>query len=488
MRARILSALLGLVLCGSGVAIAQSGFIDTFDGAPAAPAPYPTVAPLSAWDVTVHSRDGQTWQQLEPMTADHGATCAGPPATHALTGVYADSVFQCANHIMTAIKAGGYGVIYMTPPVVADWADTPAVIQWDMSTLRTSARDWVDLWVTPYDEHLQLPLDNWLPDLNGAPRHAMRIKMDNGGNGSIFQVLPVTDFVTALLPGNWWTSYESFLTGGASASRRDTFQLTLSRTHVRFGMPAYNFWWVDTDITDLGWTSGVVQFGHHSYNPQKDCADTPQFVCLPDTWHWDNVSVTPSAPFTITRATQPYVDPSTSSTVTFPVPAEAGSHLRFAGVGQTFDYSLDSGATWLPMGLQPAERDNPDKARNWWQAIPAGTQAVDVRGTGGWWGSWIARDISLWSQVAVPPSQRTPTPNIPVPNTPTRTRTPTPPPSVTPGPTATDLPTPTSLPTLTPTSVTVPTVTPTSPPRCGRWDVINGGAVFMPYPDVQCMQ
>ncbi len=487
MRRRILSAVLGLVLCGSGLALAQGGYINTFDGAPTAPAPYPTVAPLSAWDVTVHSRDEQTWTTLETMTADHGTNCAGPPATHAITGSYADSVFQCANHVMTSIKAGGYAVIYLTPPVVADWADQPAVIQFDMSTARTSARDWVDLWVSPYADHLQLPLDGWLPDLNGIPRNAVHIKMDNGGGGSTFLGFVQANFGEVQLPSLWWVGYESFL--APSASRRDTFQLTISRTHIKFGMPAYNAYWIDADIADLGWTQGVVQLGHHSYNPLKDCADTPQFPCLPDTWHWDNVSVTPSSPFTITRANQLYVDPTTSSTVTFPSPSQAGDHLRFAGVGSMFEYSVNGGSTWLPVGMQTAQFNHDDKARNWWQAVPAGTQTLSLRGTGGWWGSWIARDISLWSQIGVP---RTPTPT-PAAGTPTATpvpptRTPTAPPTLTPGPTATDLPTPTSLPTITPSPTGAPTATATPGPRCGRVDEINDGLVWTPLPAASCMQ
>ncbi len=480
MRRRILSAVLGLVLCGSGLALAQGGYINTFDGAPTVPAPYPTVAPLSAWDVTVHSRDSQTWQQLEAMTADHGATCAAPPATHALTGAYGDAVFQCSNHIMTAIKAGGYAVIYLTPPVVADWTDQPAVIQWDMSTNRTSSRDWVDLWLTPYAESLQLPLDAWLPDLSGKPKDTVHVLM---GGGNIFTVECNTNFTTdCSAPGNWWTGYESFLT--TSAARRDTFQLTISATHVKFGMPAYNFWWVDTDWTaPLGFTQAVVQFGHHSYNPLKDCE--PSSPCVPNTWHWDNVSVSPSLPFTITRAAQAVLDATTASTVTFPTPAEAGAHLRFAGVGSTFDYSLDSGVTWQPVGVQAAEKsvaDTSDKAHSYWQPIPAGTTHLDLRGAGGWWGGWYARDISLWGQIGVP---RTPTPVV---ATPTRTATPTTLPSVTPGPTATDLPTPTSLPSPTPTSVTAPTATPSPGPRCGRVDEINGGLVWTPLPAASCMQ
>ena len=37
------------------------------------------------------------------------------------------------------------------------------------STLRTSLRDWFDIWVTPHEDNLELPLDDWLNvDLNGS--------------------------------------------------------------------------------------------------------------------------------------------------------------------------------------------------------------------------------------------------------------------------------------------------------------------------------
>lgn len=485
MRRIVVGYLLATVL-SVGVALAQSGYLQPFDGTPATPQPYPAVPGLAAWDVTVHSRDGTTWTQLEAMDASHGPDCAGPPAMHHLAGAYADSVFACNNHIMTSILAGGYGVIYLTPPVVADWTDTPAVIQWDMSTARTSTRDWVDLWVSPFDEHLQLPLEGWLPDLNGNPRRAVKLRMDMfNGTDTIFRGSRIDNFVETALDSVWWAGYEGFLVGGTSAARRDTFQLTLSRTHLRFGMPAYNFWWVDADLADLGWTQGVVQLGHHSYNPGKDCA-LPSGVCTPNTWHWDNVSVSPSRPFTITRAQQEYVNQATASAVTFPTPAQAGDHLRFVANGNAVEVSLDQGATWQPATLQPAEKSDPSSAQNYWMPVPAGTQRVDIRAQGGWWGStWLARDMSLWSQI-LPTAPRTPTPTVVVP--PTATRTPTPLPTVTPGATATEVPTPTLPPTVTPTSITAPTATPTRPPRCGRIDTINGGQVYTPLPDAQCMQ
>ncbi len=481
MYRRILSALLGATLLTTGLVVAQSGFLDTFDGTPTAPAPYPTVAPLSAWDVTVHNRDNWDDLLMDPMIAQHGPDCAAPPATHPLTGVYTESVFQCANHIMTAIHAGGYGVIYLTPPVVADFSAGPAVIQWDMSTARTSMRDWVDVWISPFGEQLQLPLQDWLPDLNGMPRHSVQFDLSKSQTeGSAFKTFVTRDFVQTEIIGDPWTSYESFLT--PSAARRDTFQIVVSRTHLKVGMPAYNFWWLDTDIPDLGWGAGVVQFGHHSYAPEKECP-TGQ-TCTANTWHWDNVSVSPSLPFTVTRAQTARIDQATGGAVQLGAPTQAGDALRFDGLGNTYEYSLDGGASWQAVALQPASRPDPGRTQSYWQPLPSGTQAVVVRAQGGWWGpNWMARDFSVWSQVNVPPSQRTPTPT---PSAPTPTFTPVP--TVTPGPTATDLPTPTSLPTITPSPVTNPTATATAGPHCGRTDIINGGLVWTPLPPTQCMQ
>jgi hypothetical protein len=139
-------------------------FAAGFDGNPAAPQPWRP----PDWDVTVHSRDAQTWTALEPVDAHHGADCSAPPATHRTTS-YEGTVFLCRDHLMTAISASGYGLIYLTPPVMADFSAGESVIRFDMSTLRTSPRDWVDLWITPYEDNLQFALDEWLPDGNGLP-------------------------------------------------------------------------------------------------------------------------------------------------------------------------------------------------------------------------------------------------------------------------------------------------------------------------------
>ncbi len=242
--------------------------------------------------------------------------------------------------------------------------------------------------------------------------------MGSYSGGTNFQVFCSSGFTTDCSPGSaWWATYETALV--PSAARRDTFQMIISATHVKFWMPAYNFVWVDADWpTPLTWTQGVMQLGHHSYNPQKDC--DPALACEPNTWHWDNVSVSPGVPFTITRATSAYLDAGTSSTVTFPTPAEDGAHLQFAAVSDGVEYSLNGGTTWTTAPAQNAELSvaaTSDKAHGYWVAIPAGTTTVDLRGHNGWWGTWYMRDFSLWGAVGGHPFH-TPTPTLSVPPSP----------------------------------------------------------------------
>ena len=393
------------MLLSARTALAQvSWFVSTFDGAPAAPQPWTP----STWDVAVHSRDHQTWDALEPMQAAHSGSCGAPPATHTISA-YQDAVYQCNDHIMTAINASDYGMIYLTPNQLVDFSGGGAIVRFDMSTLRASGRDFVDLWISPYNEHLQLPLRDDLPDAQGEPRNAVHIEMDFGMTGT-FQARIIRNFVATKLDGagiDPWTGYESFLV--PSASRRDTFELQITRTHLRFGMPAYNQWWIDKPIADLGWDKGVVQFGHHSYNPQKDCE--PTSPCLPNTWHWDNVVVYPAAPFTILRANRRYVGPGTPSTVTFPAPAPTGSRLQFAGIGNALEISTNGGASWQPAVRQTEELNVEEHFKTYWTTIPTGTTSVQIRGQNWWGGTWRARDISIWSlTTAGGPPAPTPTP------------------------------------------------------------------------------
>jgi hypothetical protein len=366
-------------------AAAATSFVETFDGAPATPQPWRP----GNWDVQVHSRDNDTWDQLETIQAQHGPDCGAPPATHPNSS-YEGSVFLCRDHVMTAINASGYGVIYLTPNHMVDFSRGESVISFDMSTLRTSARDWVDVWVTPYEDNLALPFEDGVVDLQGPPRRGIHVVMVGENR---FEVEVYDNFRPSGLPARG-TAYDSVLS--PDAARRDRFELRISPTHIRFGMPQYNLWWVDTALPSLGWTTGVVQFGHHSYTPEKDCNS-----CRANTWHWDNVSISPSTPFTILRADRRNVNAgSPTRTVFFPQPAPPNSYVRFGGIGDNLAVSANGGATWIPAVRQAESRDVDEHFKSFWTPIPAGATSITFRGSGWWGGRWEVRDISIFANNA----------------------------------------------------------------------------------------
>jgi hypothetical protein len=114
----------------------SNAFFDPLDGSPSAPEPWRS----AHWDITVHSRDRDTWKTLNPMHAHHGPDCAPPPALHE-SNAYEDAVFLCRDHLMTAIRGDGYAAIYLTPNHMLDFSAGEAILRFDMSTLRTSDGD-----------------------------------------------------------------------------------------------------------------------------------------------------------------------------------------------------------------------------------------------------------------------------------------------------------------------------------------------------------
>ena len=377
-----------------GNASAATAYSETFETSPGSPSPWKP----SDWDVTVHSRDDATRYELESMDAMHGSDCASPPATHTITS-YDDAVFICKNHMMTSIKAGGYGVVYLTPAHLLDFSESKGAVSWDMSTARTSQRDWVDLWITPYEDQLQLPLQPSLQvDLSGPPKRAIHIMMNTFNGGTNFTAEVYRDYVATPIPGpgSGFDNYENHFT--PDAARRDNFSAQLTRSHLTFGMPAYGLTWIDGDIPGgpLDWTAGVVQFGHHSYNPLKDC--TASVPCTANTWHWDNISISPSTPFSIARADRRFVDPTTPPTMEFASPAPTGANLRFAGIGTNLEVSFDRGATWATAKLQHVGQPLVEEhAKSYWTPMPAGATSATFRGTNCWCGLWMVRDASIWS-------------------------------------------------------------------------------------------
>ena len=375
-------------------------FTDSFDGGPQTPRAFRS----SEWDVAVHSRDSDTWFKLEDMMAQHGPDCGAPPATHRISGAYEDAVYVCKDHVMTAINAKGYGLIYLTPAALVDFSQGEAVIRFDVSTLRTSVRDWADVWISPFEDNLQLPFDRGEVDLQGVPRNAVHVEFgEANGNGTnlipkIYRNFEESDeFEPFSDDYAWFRGYEQFLT--PSSQRRDTFEIRISRTHLKVGMPAYDEWWVDKEIAPLSWTRGVVQFGHHSYNPTKDCNSGS---CTANTWHWDNVDITPAIPFQMIKADRRYVTDETNPKVTFERPAPANAYLRFSGIG-TIQVSFDGGRSWQAARKQPSsaltDDYHPEHLSSYWLPIAPGARSVSFRfGPDGWYkDDYIAKDFAIWS-------------------------------------------------------------------------------------------
>ena len=386
-------------------------------GTPGGP-PWPDHAPApwrpTDFDVAIHSRDPNTWYAPEPFRAMHGTNCApyqnpepvndvrpGDMGTHAVS-TYEDMNYRCRNHMMTALKSSGYAAIYLTPNAMVDFGGREASVKFAVSTLRTSPRDWWDLWLTPYEDNLALPVDGSLAagtDLQGPPPRAVHIRMAADPGRSRFELYVVNNYGEGRMPVLTTNGYESILL--PVSTRRDTFELKISNTRIRFGMkkvasanePAGAINWIDVPVR-LKWTRGVLQWGHHSQ--QVDSAGT---------WHWDDFTIAPAVPFSIITSVAPggvgrvrYVDSATAATpVTFQRPAPAAANLRFAAYGSGIQVSYDGGSTWANARVQPAALNRTDRFRSYWTPVPPGTSSVRFRRNPAVAGTWIVKDMTIWS-------------------------------------------------------------------------------------------
>lgn len=378
-------------------------FVETFDGDPAGPQAYSD----PRFDLVVHSRDKETFAALEPMQAQHGPACTPPPELHTLDS-YDDAVYRCKNHLMTAISAGGYGVVYVTPTSLVDFSNAEAIVRVDVSTLRTSSRDWWDLYLSPYEDHLVAPLEEWLPDLQGQPRRAIHVRM-NFGSSSEFKISLWNDGVETQL-STLFQGYEAWLT--PDAKQRSTFELRVAKDHLAFGMPEHDVWWFDGEIPELSFDQAVLQLGHHSYNPTKTDLGCPAghdfalagLVCgSANTWHWDDLRISSARPFTRLAADRRRVSSLDSDrTVRLDSPAPSGAELRFAGIG-SIELSVDGGpfepAVRRDGTLELAGQHDPGHFASYFHPLPVGSREIEFRfGDEDWWEfEKLARDLSVWS-------------------------------------------------------------------------------------------
>lgn len=408
----------------------SSRFHETFDGEPSTP----TAFSSPNWDVAIFTRDIYTrYQPKSGIQADHGSACEPPPAQHEIT-TYESLAYRCKNHVMTAMNDIGFGHLTLTPNRMVDFSAGVATIEFDISTFRKGGYDWVELFISPFDDHLVHPVKAiW--EVAGPPRNGIEISMNPGGQNRFLLTTYVDGVATPyqfcgeLCEGvNHFIPYDSpKLPLIPSQRRRDKFRVTISQERISFGIIDYydgesndkSFYWLDdVAIGPLSWNKGVVQFSHVSFNPKNNCdnvpdpvnpPDNPDFVheCDGDTWHWDNIVIDPSVPFTIipTAKVEPtdtfkqrYVDPlhSRDNTVSFVQPSPENAYLRFSAIGDFIEISVDDGATWETVAPQPQVAFNPARFNNYFHPIPSGVQRVQFRGGRWWGGEWHARDISIW--------------------------------------------------------------------------------------------
>jgi hypothetical protein len=408
-----------------------AAFSFNWQGAPASPQPW-TPGAVNGWDLITNSA-AATDQARNPI-AQHGPDCSAPPATHAITNL-ADAAFICKDHLMTAISNefdGPYAAAYFAPAQLADFSAGTSRISWQVSTLRQGERMWWDLWLTPFSENLVVPLQQ-LPAYQGPPKDAVHVQLDGGScqnpslkQSSVLRVLQYSNFqpsdVTDQFP-----CLEDVLP--PSAVTRTTFEVDVSQGHLKVFVPGTSLVYKDSAIS-LPFKQAVVQFGHHSYSPDKGCNIPPPCA---DTFHWSNVAIDPAVPFTMLRPVQPHsLHDGQNPTLTLPQPAPANAFLRFAAL-LPISVSFDGGP------LQPAKRQqqmgpdsdgtlHPETYSSYWMPIPAGTTKLAFSGAdheAWYYDNWWLEDVSVWSQTP----GTTPTP------TPTATPTPTPTPAPTPAPT-----------------------------------------------------
>lgn len=403
--------------------IAASDYTFNWSGTPSAPTAW---SPSTGFDLVIHDRDlKQNWNQPYAFQAQHGSDCSpfkgfGQGGTHIVTE-YRDLAFICNNHLMTGINGEGYGEITFTPAVMLDWSQGTATASWHVSTLRTSCRDWLSFNVMPFMDNLALT-DGFGVDLAGEPRNGLLFTTSASCPGT-YHGYDIRNFNESEIGGRGGAVEDVLST---SASVRTHFELDVSRTHVRFGLPDSNMWMVDSDLkSPLPYTQAVVQFGQHSYSPEKECSPTPTF-CAANTWHWSDLSYSRIAPFTILRGDTFQVTHAPANVVHLPQPAPANSFLRMEAIALpgSMKVSPDSGKTWIPITTAQPSTENQsgaftqDHMNNVFLPIPAGTQSLTFAASDPYWIPWVARNVSVWSSsaAATVPGTPPPPPNTPTPS------------------------------------------------------------------------
>jgi hypothetical protein len=376
------------------VVVPAGAFLESFTGQPTTPQPFRS--PL--WDVLQFTTTAGGPVQVNPtaMLAQHAHDCAAPPATHLIT-TYAEQVFICRDHLMTAVSEEGNGGIVLTPARMLNFAGGEQVLSWRQNLEEQSGRDWWVVWVTPYNDVLQAPVfpDDGVAAMNGTPRNAIILDAEAGNPCAVL----VVDYIRTRLPCSTYPAIKDRFP--VSFTTREQIEVRISQTRIRVSIPERGITFVDAAFPQpLAWSQGVVQLGHYSYNPTKDNQrPNPQ----PNTWHWDEVFISNAVPFSLIAADRrDLTNENGPVTVTFAAPAPAGATLRMIARGARPEVSLDNGATWrVPPLAQYSFFDEPNE--QYVLPVPQGLQSIRIRRGAqiSWWpgnAGWFVRGFSIWAR------------------------------------------------------------------------------------------
>ena len=416
MRSFLFFILLGVIQQSS----AQQSFLADFNLDPTAPQSFYGTPGFATF---IHSRDPQAQYQPYPSIGDHGPNCEPPflrnpgdsyDTTHAITA-YDQVIYSCKNHMMTNLRADGYGLINIMPDHLVDISEGEATVRVDVSSLDRSAqnRDWWTMTLMPLNTLNPLHAPDWAPDVEGFAPNAIWIGM-SFANGMRYPFIEMTD-----ANGNHqelsgaFRGLEEFIT--PSQVVRDTWEISISKNRIRLGMkfkPGHpsgleEFWWVDTEVDENGnplnipWDKAAVLMGHYVYNSRKNGEG------IENTWHWDNLFIEPAVPIEVCVPDARFAD-GNDPTIRFNKPAPENSFMLFASpditrTAQDMELSFDQGQNWLkPERLTGSTTD---LSNDWGVsfaslriAVPPGTQEVSFRGRDSHWYKWMARDVYIFSE------------------------------------------------------------------------------------------
>lgn len=290
--------------CPGAVGVGVIPLGTSFDGTPTAPQNFNTHPEYANYDIQIHQRD--QWTVLEggdPVPAQHAPTCTFNDTTrptHDILVRQAQS-FVCANHLMTTLPAhgNGYNEIIITPTFIIDVSNGPATVSFDVSTSRSSTRDWWDMMISGWNTQTPVYPVEGAPDIQtlntcrlndggtacDPSKHWLNITNGPFGGGPGCPACVPFQAMTEL--SSLGISSVGYLAD--SGAVRDHFVLTIDQHQFTFCkttgttepiLPLCFFTNAPHTLTD---SQLVVQWGHHGYTPDKGTCFQAHCTCPADT-------------------------------------------------------------------------------------------------------------------------------------------------------------------------------------------------------------